>query len=46
VTTFGEIRDEIRDQLFFHRQAAKEDKFLDQKIEVSIFLGALGVLAF
>jgi hypothetical protein len=46
VTTLGKIRDEIRDQSFFHRQAAKEDKFSDQKIEVFIFLGVLGVLAF
>jgi hypothetical protein len=30
---------------FFHRQDAKEDKFSDQKIEVFIFLGVLGVLA-
>jgi hypothetical protein len=46
VTTLGKIRDEIRDQSFFYRQAAKEDKFSDQKIEVFIFLGVLGVLAF
>jgi hypothetical protein len=46
VTRLGKIRDKIRDQSFFYRQAAKEDKFSDQKIEVFIFLGVLGVLKF
>jgi hypothetical protein len=31
---------------FFRRHTAMEDKFSDQKIEVFIFLGVLGVLAF
>jgi hypothetical protein len=46
VTPLGKIRDEIWNNQFFHRQAAKEDKFSDQKIEVFIFLDVLGVLAF